>query len=127
MRRMRIVVGRVWLLAAAAAGVICSRPTARAQTCVTPASGLISWWQAQGNASDSADGNHGTLQGGVGFLTGEVGQAFDFDGTSAFVSVPVSANLNVGTQAGLTLECWIKPADVSARQDGAESPPIQRT
>ncbi|HEY2083077.1 MAG TPA: hypothetical protein VGI88_09855, partial [Verrucomicrobiae bacterium] len=44
-------------------------------TCTPPASGLVGWWRAEGNADDAVGGNNGTLVGGVGFGTGEVGQA----------------------------------------------------
>src|SRR5207237_363572 len=59
--------------------------------------GAVSWWKAEGNgsttAADSIDGNPGTLTGGVTYRTGEVGQAFNFDGTSGYVRVSTAANL----------------------------------
>src|SRR2546428_2593963 len=36
---------------------------AGAQTCVPPPKGLVSWWAADGNASDTIDANPGTLVG----------------------------------------------------------------
>jgi len=42
-------------------------------------SGPVSWWQAENNAKDSVDSNHGTLVGG-GYMEGAVGQAFSLDG-----------------------------------------------
>lgn len=44
------------------------------------AAGPISLYKAEGNANDSAGGNHGTLNGDVTFVPGRNGQAFDFDG-----------------------------------------------
>src|SRR5262249_27072353 len=41
-----------------------------------PVSGLVSAWQAEGNAADAVDGNTGTLQNGATFAPGRVGQAF---------------------------------------------------
>src|SRR5207249_883813 len=35
--------------------------------CSPPAADLISWWRADGNASDAAGTNNGTLLGGVAF------------------------------------------------------------
>ena len=78
--------------------------------------GLVSWWPAECNANDIAGPNNGTLLGGVGFAPGEVGQAFLFDGVSGTVNVPASPSLNVGTGAGLTLECWIAPTAVAVAQ-----------
>jgi hypothetical protein len=82
--------------------------------CVSPPAGLVSWWRAESNALDSADGNNGVLSNGVAFTTGEAGQAFVLNGTTAHVRVPASSNLNVGLGVGLTIEGWIKPTIVSA-------------
>ncbi len=92
--------------------------TASAQpTNCTPApSGLAGWWAGEGNANDSYGTNNGVLQGGMSFVPGEVGQAFSFNGTNAQVVVAASSGLNVGAGSGLTIEAWIKPADVSASQ-----------
>ena len=43
--------------------------------------GLISWWQGEGNAIDVLGGNNGTLVGGVTFAAGKVGQAFNLNGS----------------------------------------------
>jgi hypothetical protein len=73
--------------------------------CVTPPSGLVSWWQAEGNADDSVDGNSGVLLNGATFGPGKVGQAFAFDGVSSYVGVPDSPSLHCTN--GLTIEAWI--------------------
>src|SRR5437867_10003102 len=65
----------------------------QAPSCVAPPSGMVSWWPGDGNADDIQGGNNGTLQGGATFGTGEVGQGFSLNGTSAYVSVPDNANL----------------------------------
>ena len=88
--------------------------TVYAQVCDPPPSGLVSWWAAEGNAADSFETNSGTLTGGVSFTKGEVGQAFQFDGATGYVSIPASASLNVGTSQGLTIEAWIKPNQLSS-------------
>jgi hypothetical protein len=75
--------------------------------CVAPPSGMVSWWAGEGDAFDSAGTNIGTLQNGVGFVTGEVGQAFNLNGTSQYVDVPSSASLNPITS--ISLEVWIYP------------------
>jgi RHS repeat-associated protein len=91
------------------------------ETTATPAcspapSGLAGWWPADGNALDEAARDDGTIRGGVTYAPGEVGQAFDFDGTSGYVVIPASTNLNVGLGAGLTIEGWIDPSSVAAAQ-----------
>src|SRR6266568_1074808 len=82
-------------------------------SCVPPALGLISWWKGDGDANDSLVRNNGTLNGNATFGAGIVGQAFNFDGMDDYISVAPSANLNVGAGSGLTIEGWIKPADLS--------------
>src|SRR5260221_10123571 len=67
--------------------------TAFTQTCFPPPSHLVSWWRAESNAVDSADGNNGALENGAAFATGKVGQAFSFDGDGDHVRVPDATNL----------------------------------
>ena len=96
--------------------------TARADltNCAPPPAGLVSWWAAEGDASDVLGANNGLIQGGVGFAKGKVGMAFNFDGSSAYVNIPASASLDVGAGGGLTIECWIKPAALADAQPVAE-------
>ncbi len=47
------------------------------------------------------------------FTNGEVGQAFQFDGATGYVSIPASSSLNVGNGGGYTIEGWVKPTDLS--------------
>ena len=68
--------------------------------------GLVALWPGEGNANDVAGANNGTLVNGAGFATGEVGQAFSFDGTS-YVSIPDSPSLDVFVSS-ITIEVWIK-------------------
>jgi hypothetical protein len=75
--------------------------------CASPPSGLVSWWQGEGNANDQTGSNNGTVQGGTSFNKGLVNQAFNFDGTSGYVLVPDSTSLDF-TNA-MTFEAWIYP------------------
>ena len=51
--------------------------------------GLADLWSGQGNGNDGAGGNPGTLVNGVSFATGQVGQAFSFNGNSnQYVQLP---------------------------------------
>jgi hypothetical protein len=71
--------------------------------------GMVAWWKAEGNAADSAGTNHGIVVNSVGFPSGAVGAAFDFD--ASYVRVPHAPSLNFA--GSFTLEAWINP-----QQDG---------
>ncbi len=73
-----------------------------------PPPDLVSWYRAEGNALDFADGNNGSLMNGAIFAAGQVGQAFSFDGADDLVSVPYSANLDI--QQSITLDAWVNPS-----------------
>ena len=77
------------------------------QGCDPAPSGLVSWWPGNGNANDIIGGNNGSLVGGAGFAAGEVGQAFSFNGTSGYVTVPNSPSLDF-SGGSITVEAWIK-------------------
>jgi outer membrane protein assembly factor BamB len=74
-------------------------------TGITPPLNLVSWWPGDGNASDIADGNHGTLISGTTFEAGKVNQAFSFDGINDRVGVTDSDNLKI--TASLTIDVWV--------------------
>jgi hypothetical protein len=84
-----------------------------APPCDPVPSGLIAWWPGEGNGLDIIGTNNGGLEGGLGFASGEVGQAFYFNNTNAGFKVPASSSLNVGAGNGFTLEAWINPSDIS--------------
>jgi hypothetical protein len=72
--------------------------------------GPVAWWRGEGNANDAVGTHNGTLVGGVTFTTGKVGQAFNLDGSSSYVSVPNDTAFNF-TTSEITIEAWIKPVD----------------
>src|SRR5581483_7284920 len=65
--------------------------------CTPSASGLVSWWPGNGNASDLTGGNKGTVQGTVTYGAGEVGQAFSLNGVAG-------GGVVVGNPANLQLQ-----------------------
>jgi hypothetical protein len=80
---------------------------------VNPPANLVSWWTGDGtNATTSPDiagTNPGTLNGGVTYAPGEVGNAFNFDGGGgSYVNIPDAPSLNVTT--GATWDYWVKTA-----------------
>lgn len=67
---------------------------------------LVSWWRAEGDATDSAGANNGTINGNVTFGPGRLsGTAFKFAGGS--VDVPDSASLE---PAQMTMEALVSGA-----------------
>lgn len=75
-------------------------------TCVPPPSGMVSWWPGDGDASDIADGNDGTLQNGATFAAGKVGQAFSLDGVDDYVNL--GSTQIIGDDTSFTIDAWIK-------------------
>jgi hypothetical protein len=76
-----------------------------------PLSGLVAWWKGQNNAFDSIGTNNGITT-AITYANGEVGHAFDFNGSGSFVRVPASPSLNVGLASGFTVEMWVNPVDI---------------
>jgi len=68
-------------------------------------SGLVALWLGDGSANDSAGENNGTLMGGVSFASTDKGQAFRFDGSSGYVSVPHSTLWDFGNNP-FTIAFW---------------------
>ncbi|MBI3853733.1 MAG: DUF642 domain-containing protein, partial [Verrucomicrobia bacterium] len=75
-------------------------------TCVPTPAGLVNWWPGESNATDVVGGVNGTLNGGLGFAAGEVGQTFSFDGVDDYVSFGNTTG-NFGTN-DFSIEFWIK-------------------
>ncbi len=96
------------LFVAAAAGLLAA-PGDAVAACVAEPRGVIGWYRAEGNAGDSRGGNHGTNVGT--YAPGLVGQAFSFNGTSGYVSVPDSATLR---PASVTIEGWVKFSSITS-------------
>ena len=53
----------------------------------TSVANFVSWWPAEGSSADLRSGLNGTLNNGVTFATGQVGQGFNLDGVNDFISV----------------------------------------
>lgn len=85
-------------------------------SCVPPPSGLMDWWPGEGNANDVIGTNNGTLVGGASYAVGEVGQAFSFDGSSGYVSIPDSSSMDSFTNH-ITIELWMKVNPLTVNSD----------
>ena len=98
----------------------CVATRSLAATCFTPPAGLVGWWPGDGNGNDIIGTNNGVLQGGAtATITGEVGQAFNFDGTNSFVQIPDVAALR---PTNLTIETWVRFTSLDS-SGTAGSPP----
>lgn len=58
--------------------------------------------------------NNGTAQGGLTYVPGKVGTAFNFNGTNAYVSLPTSSFNNL--TGDFSVSCWFKTNTVSGNQ-----------
>lgn len=91
----KILLGLALLLASLATGL--SNPTP------------IAVWSGDGTATDSINGNVGTLLNGATYGAGRWGQAFSLDGQNDVVIVPNSPTLNApGVSDRITLSLWLK-------------------
>jgi len=61
----------------------------------------------------SGNANHGTISNAIRISTGHSGNALQFNGTNAWVTVNNSASLALST--GMTLEAWVYPQSTSAK------------
>jgi hypothetical protein len=91
-----------------------------AQACTPVPSGLVSWWPADGDATDVLHDNDGTLENGAGFTPGLVGPAFSFDGGDDHVRVPDSATLDFGT-GDFTVAFWVRFGELRIDNTGMVS------
>jgi titin len=69
-------------------------------------SGALRWYKAEGNAVDAVSGYNGTPQGGATYGTGEFGQAFSLNGSSAYVQAPQSSLWGFGTN-DFAIDLWV--------------------
>src|ERR1051326_2879978 len=84
-------------------------------SCVQAPVGLVSWWPAEGNAKDALGSNDGQLLDGTTFGPGEVNQGLMVNGATSGVKIAANQSLDVGAGAGVTVEAWINPQDLSIR------------
>ena len=88
--------------------------SASAAECVTPPSGLISWYRAEGNANDSTGTNNAAYIGSATNAPGMVGTGWSFNGTNGYIRAAASKSFYPTN--GLTIEGWIKPGRIEPAQ-----------
>ncbi len=108
---------RPWLTALCLLATLLAGRRAAAADCFAAPAGLVGWWPGDGNATDIAGGNNGTLQGGATANgSGLVGPAFALDGTSGYVQIPDSPVLR---PTNLTIEAWVRFNSLDSAVSGA--------
>ncbi len=71
-------------------------------------SGQVAYWALDGNTQDSQGSYHGTYTGGTPtYVSGKVGQAISFDGSSEYISIADNSNLE---PSQITITAWVKIA-----------------
>ncbi len=80
--------------------------------CVNSPSGLVSWWTGESNsAGDVLSKNSGTPKGGLGYVAGKVGNAFNLDGVDDYYEIADDPSL---TPAAMTVMAWVNLAGGNA-------------
>ncbi len=78
---------------------------------------LVGHWRFDEGTGDAANdssgnGNQGTLQGNPQWVTGKVGGALDFNGSSDHITIPFSSSLNLLNQGDFTISAWFKADEI---------------
>jgi hypothetical protein len=76
----------------------------RDSTCATCPDSAVAWWAGEGDASDSLGAHNGTIHNSVGFMQGEVGDAFSFAGNN-YMDTPNSGLI----YPSWSFEVWVNP------------------
>ncbi|MGH7434952.1 MAG: LamG domain-containing protein [Polyangiaceae bacterium] len=91
--------------------------------CVIVPPGAVSWWRAEGDATDVYGNNPGTWAGAVTYSPGMVGNAFMFGGASYIASAVNGISLSSGTAEG-----WVQlntiPTGLADLFGFSSSPPM---
>lgn len=73
--------------------------------CAGMPSGLVSWWRAEGNASDAQNVANGTIYSAVNFVPGKAGLAFSFNGVNSAINIPDVPALALTNS--ISVEGWV--------------------
>ena len=103
--------------AVAIAAVIVAAELASAPASMSATTGLVAAYgfdEGSGTTvtDASGNGNNGTITNATWAATGKYGEALQFNGTNALVTIPDAASLHLST--GMTLEAWVNPSTVNA-------------
>ncbi len=77
---------------------------------------LQGYWPLNGNANDeSSNTNNGTLQNAPSSVPGKFGTAYDFNGSTQYISIPDDNSLDI--TGALTILAWVKFSAPTTAQD----------
>ena len=77
---------------------------------------LVASYNGELNTNDSYGSNNGTAVGGLTYSTGKIGNAFQFNGTNAYVSLPTDSwNNTIG--GDFSVSVWVNLTNVSSQQN----------
>jgi PKD repeat protein len=80
------------------------------------ANGLVSWWRGEGNTYDSIGINNATVQVGIDYAPGMVGQAFHLNGSGEYLRVLNASRFPMGN-APRTISLWFRSQNPAANTD----------
>jgi serine/threonine protein kinase len=81
-------------------------------------SGMISWWQGEGNSTDAVNGISGFMSNIVNFVPGKVGRALSFNGSNSIIEVPDAPELRLTNE--ITIEFWLQRQRIDGSEDVLE-------
>ncbi|HSU52802.1 MAG TPA: immunoglobulin domain-containing protein, partial [Candidatus Dormibacteraeota bacterium] len=85
-------------------------------SCFSLPSGAIAWWPGDIGPNDIVSTNNGTFFGGAAITnTGNIGSAFQFDGTNSYVRI---AESSVFHPSNLTIEAWVRFSNLNSQRLG---------
>ena len=73
---------------------------------------LFAAYNGESNANDSFGTNNGTAQGGLTYTTGKIGNAFQFNGTNAYVQLPNTSN-QFNFTGDFSVSMWFRSSNLS--------------
>jgi hypothetical protein len=74
---------------------------------------LFAAYNGESNANDSFGTNNGTAVGGLTYTTGKIGNAFDFNGTNSYISIPNTSG-QLDFTGDFSISTWVMPLVTSA-------------
>jgi hypothetical protein len=79
---------------------------------------LFAVYKAENNTNDSFGSNNGTAQGGLTYVTGQSGNAFQFNGTNSYVSLP---NDSLNFTGDFSVNVWLNTSTYTGYRGIASS------